>query len=209
MFTGLIEEVGEIINIEQKNGAKVFTLGANFSWELKIGESVAVNGACQSVISNTRNTFSVFCMKESLRRTNLDYLKIGNKVNLERAMILGQRLDGHIVQGHIDDIGKIKEIKEECGAKVFEIEYDTKYIIEKGSVALNGISLTISKVGKNSFCVSIIPQTLEKTNLKFLKSGDFVNIENDMFAKYVEKFLSAKDNKKEKISLEFLRENGF
>ena len=181
MFTGLIEEIGTLKRIEQKNGGKVFEISANFSQELKIGESVAINGACQSVISKTQNTFSVFSMLESLKRTNLNYLKINDSVNLERAMILG----------------------------IFKFEYDTKYIVEKGSIAINGISLTVSEVGDGYFCVSTIPQTLERTNLKFLKTGDFVNIEVDIFAKYIEKFLSAKDNKKEKISLEFLMENGF
>lgn len=209
MFTGLIEEIGEITNIKQENGAKIFTVSAGFAKELKIGESVAINGACQSVTNNTPDTFSVFCMKESLMRTNLDNLKIKDKVNLERAMILGQRLDGHIVQGHIDGIAKLISTKEECGAKILEFEYDTKYIVEKGSIAINGTSLTISGTNGRTFCTKLIPQTLERTNLKFLKSGDYVNIENDIFAKYVEKFLSARDNKEEKISLEFLRENGF
>ena len=209
MFTGLIEEIGIIKKIEQKNGGKVFEISAGFSQELKIGESVAVNGACQSVISKTQDTFSVFSMLESLKKTNLNYLKINDSVNLERAMILGNRLDGHIVQGHIDSMAKFLSLKNQGDATIFKFEYDTKYIVEKGSIAINGISLTVSEVGDNYFCVSIIPQTLERTNLKFLKTGDFVNIEVDIFAKYIEKFLSAKDNKKEKISLEFLRENGF
>ena len=209
MFTGLIEEIGIIKKIEQKNGGKVFEISAGFSQELKIGESVAVNGACQSVISKTQDTFSVFSMLESLKRTNLNYLKINDSVNLERAMILGNRLDGHIVQGHIDSMAKFVSTKNQGEATIFKFEYDTKYIVEKGSIAINGISLTVSEVGDNYFCVSVIPQTLERTNLKFLKTGDFVNIEVDIFAKYIEKFLSAKDNKKEKISLEFLMENGF
>ena len=209
MFTGLIEEIGTVKKIEQKNGGKVFEILATFSPELKIGESVAINGACQSVISKTQNTFSVFSMLESLKRTNLDFLKINDSVNLERAMILGNRLDGHIVQGHIDSMAKFVSTKNQGEATIFKFEYDTKYIVEKGSIAINGISLTVSEVGTNYFCVSIIPQTLERTNLKFLKTGDFVNIEVDIFAKYIEKFLSAKDNKKEKISLEFLMENGF
>ena len=209
MFTGLIEQIGTVKNIEQKNGGKVFEIFATFTQELKIGESVAINGACQSVINKTKDTFSVFCMPESLKRTNLDLLKINSQVNLERALLLGQRLDGHIVQGHIDSKAKYLNAKNQGEARVFEFEYDTKYIVEKGSIAINGVSLTISEVKGNSFCVSLIPQTLERTNLKFLKTGDFVNIEVDIFAKYIEKFLSAQNNKEEKISLEFLRENGF
>ena len=209
MFTGLIEEIGTVKKIEHKTGGKIFEISADFSQELKIGESVAINGACQSVISKTQNTFSVFSMLESLKRTNLDYLKINDSVNLERAMILGNRLDGHIVQGHIDSMAKFLSLKNQGEATIFKFEYDTKYIVEKGSIAINGISLTVSEAGDGYFCVSIIPQTLERTNLKFLKTGDFVNIEVDIFAKYIEKFLSAKDNKKEKISLEFLMENGF
>ncbi len=209
MFTGLIEQIGTVKNIEQKNGGKVFEIFATFTQELKIGESVAINGACQSVINKTKDTFSVFCMPESLKRTNLDLLKINSQVNLERALLLGQRLDGHIVQGHIDSKAKYLNAKNQGEARVFEFEYDTKYIVEKGSIAINGVSLTISEVKGNSFCVSLIPQTLERTNLKFLKTGDIVNIEVDIFAKYIEKFLSAQNNKEEKISLEFLRENGF
>lgn len=209
MFTGLIEEIGTVEKIEPRNGGKIFKIAATFSQKLKIGESVAINGACQSVTDKAQNTFNVFCMQESLARTNLDILKIGDFVNLERAMILGQRLDGHIVQGHIDSKAKFKNLTSIGEAKIFEFEYNTKYIVKKGSIAINGISLTISEVKNNSFCVSVIPQTFERTNLHFLKAGDFVNIEIDIFAKYVEKFLSANDNKKENITLEFLEENGF
>lgn len=209
MFTGLIEQIATVKNIEHASGAKIFEIYASFASDLKIGESVAINGACQSVIKKTKDSFSVFCMKESLMRTNLDFIKRGDKVNLERAMLLGSRFDGHIVQGHVDGMAKLKNIYPQGEAKVFEFEYDTKYIVQKGSVAINGISLTISGVSENSFCVSVIPQTLEKTNMQFLKQGDFVNIENDIFAKYIEKFLSLNDNKSQKLDEAFLRENGF
>ena len=209
MFTGLIEEIGTVESISKKDGGKVFEISAAFCDELKIKESVALNGACQSVINKTKNTFSVFSMRESLSRTNLDSLKEGDRVNLERAMLINSRLDGHIVQGHIDGCAKFKGFREEGGARIFEFEYDTKYLIEKGSIALNGISLTICALRENSFCAGVIPQTFECTNLKYLKSGDFVNIEVDIFAKYIEKFLSAKDNKISRLSEEFLKENGF
>ena len=209
MFTGLIEQVGIVKNIQSKAEGKIFEIIATFSKELKIGESVAINGACQSVIKIKDDTFCVFCMKESLNRTNLDLIKVGEYVNLERALILGQRLDGHIVQGHIDSTAKFLNSKKQGDSEIFEFEYDTKYIVDKGSITINGISLTICKVNKNSFCISVIPQTLERTNLKYLKYGDFVNIEIDIFAKYIEKFLSANHNKEKRISLEFLRENGF
>lgn len=208
MFTGLIEEIGTIKTISNEGEGLIIETSANFSPELKIGESVAINGACQSVIEKSPNSFKVFCMKESLNRTNLKRLKAGDKVNLERAMLLTSRLDGHIVQGHIDFEAKFKGKTQEGLSKVFEFECTTEQMVEKGSVSINGVSLTISKLTPYSFCVSLIPQTLERTNLDELKSGDFVNIEVDIFAKYIEKFLSAKDNKS-RISEDFLRENGY
>ena len=209
MFTGLIEQIATVKNLEQKNGAKIFEIYASFAPDLKIGDSIAINGVCQSVIKKTKDSFSVFCMKESLGRTNLNFIKCGDRVNLERAMLLNSRFDGHIVQGHVDNIAKLKNSYQEGGAKIFEFEYDTKYIVQKCSIAINGISLTVSDVKEQSFCVSVIPQTLERTNLQFLKQGDFVNIEIDIFAKYIEKFLSLKDNKNQKLDEAFLRENGF
>lgn len=208
MFTGLIEEIGEIQNIQTVSGGKMLFVKANFTPELKIGESVAINGACQSVVNIEKNTFSVFSMQESLLNTNFNFLKQGSKVNLERAMVLGSRLDGHIVSGHIDGVAKLKNKTQIGLSTVFEFEYDTKYIIYKGSVAINGISLTVSKVKESSFEVSVIPQTLERTNLNSIKTGEIVNIEVDMFAKYIEKFLSANNNKS-KLSEDFLKENGF
>lgn len=208
MFTGLIEEIGTLERISSKDGSKEFAVKASFAQELKIGESVAINGACQSVTRIDGDVFSVFCMSETLKRTNFNLLKAGDKINLERAMLLNSRLDGHIVQGHIDSCAKFLNKKNDGGAWIFEFEFPHKYLIEKGSIAINGISLTISEVKKDSFCVSVIPQTLERTNLRFLKTQDLVNVEIDMFAKYVEKFLSANDNKS-RISEDFLKENGF
>ena len=209
MFTGLIEQIGTVKSIKDKNGGKILEIEASFCDELKIKDSVAINGACQSVTEKTSKTFSVFTMRESLLRTNLKSLKAGEPVNLERAMLVNSRMDGHIVQGHIDGCARFMGKTNDGEAEIFEFEYDTKYIVEKGSVAINGVSLTVSDVRENSFCVALIPQTLENTNLKYLKKGDFVNIENDIFAKYIEKFLSAKNNKASRLSEEFLRENGF
>lgn len=208
MFTGLIEEIGIIERISGGGSGKTIEIKANFSPELKIGESVSLNGACQSVTLINGGKFSVFCMPESLKRTNLNLLSAGDRVNLERAMLVTSRLDGHIVQGHIDGCAKLLSITPFGGAKIFKFDYPTKYIIEKGSVAINGVSLTVSGVEDNSFEVSVIPQTLERTNFQYLKQGDAVNIEIDIFAKYVEKFLSANNNKS-RLSEEFLRENGF
>ncbi len=209
MFTGLIEETGTVKSVFNKDGGKIIEIRANFSNELKIKESVSINGACQSVIEKNKDSFCVFTMGESLMRTNLSSLKTGDIVNLERAMRADSRFDGHIVQGHIDGKARFINSTESGGAKILEFEYNTKYIVEKGSIAINGVSLTVCRVTDNSFCVALIPQTLENTNLRFLKKGDEVNIENDIFAKYIEKFLSAKDNKTSKLSEEFLKENGF
>lgn len=208
MFTGLIEEIGIIKDLKPTGCGIEFEIKANFTPELKIGDSVAINGACQSVISIKDNSFRVFAMKESLDKTNFKFLKKGDSVNLERAMILGSRLDGHIVQGHIDGVGKLINKTTQGASIVFEFSYPTTQIVKKGSIAINGVSLTVSDVKKDSFCVSLIPQTLDLTTFKNLKIGDFVNIETDIFAKYIEKFLSAKDNES-KLSVEFLMENGF
>ncbi len=208
MFTGLVEEIGIIKSVSQAKNGKIFEVSASFSNELKLGESVAINGACQSVTLINSSSFQFFSMQETLNNTNLNSLKVGDSVNLERALTLSSRLDGHLVQGHIDSVAKLKSIKVLGDYSDYIFECDTKYIVLKGSVAINGISLTVSGVNDNSFKVSIIPQTLEKTNLKDTKAGDVVNIETDILGKYVEKFLSSKDNKKG-LTLDFLRENGF
>ena len=219
MFTGIIEEMGIVKSIK----SKVITIEANKIFDdLKLGDSVAVNGACLTVSSFSNKIFNADITSETLSRTNLGELKSGLKVNLERALTLNGRLGGYIVSGHVDGVGIIKNISKyaedieliiECPANLM------KYIIEKGSVAVDGISLTVAKVdtNKNNFSVAIIPHTLKETVLYYKKSGDKVNIENDIIGKYVEKLLSFNDfnfnnetnNKSSNINMEFLIKNGF
>lgn len=222
MFTGIIEEMGIVKSIK----SKVITIEANKIFDdLKLGDSVAVNGTCLTVSSFEGKTspkiFNADITSETLSRTNLGNLKSGFKVNLERALTLNGRLGGHIVLGHIDGVGIIKNISKNAEDIELTIEVPTnliKYIIEKGSVAVDGISLTVAKVNKNYFSVAIIPHTLKETILYYKKAGDKVNIENDIIGKYVEKLLSFNninknnDNKNSNINninMEFLIKNGF
>lgn len=208
MFTGLIEDLGKVKETINQNGGKLFLieLGLDCS-DIKIGDSIAINGACQTVIKKEANILTFEAMEETLNRTNFNYLKIGDFVNIERAMKINSRLDGHLVSGHIDCISKLNSIKNEGVAKIFNFSGDTTLIVEKGSISINGISLTVSKVSDNNFEVSILPYTFQNTNLKYLKQNDVVNIEYDMVAKYIKKFT---ENKKEsKLTKEFLLENGF
>ena len=221
MFTGIIEEMGIVKSIK----SKVITIEANKIFEdLQLGDSVAVNGTCLTVSSFSNKIFNADITTETLSRTNLGYLKSGYKVNLERALTLNRRLGGHIVSGHVDGIGIIKNISKDSEDIELVIECPLnlmKYIIEKGSVAVDGISLTVAKVdnNKNSFSVAIIPHTLKETVLYYKKAGDKVNIENDIIGKYVEKLLSFNDfnfnnlnnetNKNSNINMEFLIKNGF
>ena len=217
MFTGIIEEIGIVKSIK----SKVITIEANKIFDdLKLGDSVAVNGTCLTISSFSNKIFNADITTETLSRTNLGDLKSGFKVNLERALTSNGRLGGHIVSGHIDGVGIIKNISKSENDIILKIEVSAnlmKYIIEKGSVAVDGISLTVAKVdsNKNNFSVAIIPHTLKETVLYYKKSGDKVNIENDIIGKYVEKLLTfnncnnEKNNKNSNINMEFLIKNGF
>lgn len=222
MFTGIIEEIGIVKSIK----SKVITIEANKIFDdLKLGDSVAVNGTCLTVSSfegkASPKIFNADITSETLSRTNLGDLKSGFKVNLERALTLNGRLGGHIVSGHIDGVGIIKNISKNAEDIELTIEVPPnliKYIIEKGSVAVDGISLTVAKVNKNYFSVAIIPHTLKETILYYKKAGDKVNIENDIIGKYVEKLLSFNNINKNNnnknpninnINMEFLIKNGF
>lgn len=203
MFTGIVEETGRIQSITSN---KITVECKTVLEDTKSGDSIAVNGVCLTVTDLTSGSFTADISSETLRV--IAPLKSGGFVNLERAMSANGRFGGHIVSGHIDGTGKFLGANKN---NEFQFELPTelsKYVIKKGSITINGISLTIAGVGVNEITLAIIPHTLENTNLKFLKSGDFVNIEVDMLAKYVEKFLSTVDNKSN-ISLEFLKENGF
>ena len=208
MFTGLVQDLGCIKEVINLSGEKIFSLEVNLCTdEIKKGDSIAINGACQSVIKKENNTLYFEAMNETLRLTNLASIKKGDFVNVELAMKLSDRLDGHLVSGHIDRVAKLNSIKNDGVARIFNFECDTDLIVKKGSISVNGISLTVSEVNEKNFEVSILPETFNNTNLKYLKINDIVNIEYDMVAKYIKKFFEQK--KESKITEEFLIENGF
>lgn len=216
MFTGIVEEMGKIVRVEK--GAKSSRLtvsGDKIFSDLKLGDSVATNGVCLTVTSFSKGIFTADVMNETLKRSNLGELRQGSMVNLERAMIANGRFGGHIVSGHIDGTGVITKIEQDDIAVWYTIRADRKimkYIIEKGSVAIDGISLTIAKVTDNDFSVSLIPHTAKETVLGYKKTGDTVNLENDVVGKYIEHFLSFKEEPETKssgITKELLLKAGF
>lgn len=212
MFTGIVEEIGIVKSLEFKaNGAKIVIGCQKVVEDVKIGDSIAIDGVCQTVIAFNSSEFSAEISDETLKVTTLGNLKSGNTVNLERALTLSSRLGGHIVSGHVDCMGKFINIEKlsDFYNLQFEIpEEQEKYVVYKGSITINGVSLTVANIVDNIVSVAIIPHTYNNTSLKDLKLGQYVNIETDILGKYVEKFLSAKDNKKG-ISMNFLQENGF
>ena len=188
MFTGIIEELGEVTNLVSEKENVHITVRSNLSSKLKIDQSLAHNGVCLTVVATTNNTHTVTAIKETIDKSNFSQLKIEDKINLERAMKLGSRLDGHIVQGHVDQIGTCIGIIETDGSWLYTFEYDDKYnnlTIEKGSITINGVSLTVVNSKKNSFGVAIIPYTYENTNFHSFKINDTVNLEFDVIGKYV------------------------
>ncbi len=210
MFTGLIEEVGKVKGINRKvDGINVSIEARNILDDIKIGDSIAVNGVCLTVVSLSDKGFSFDVSKETLDRSNLKFLKIGEYVNLERALKVSDRLGGHIVQGHVDTTGNITKITPLGEHTIFEIEIPPEYlnlVVEKGSIAIDGISLTINSIKNNRLSFNIIPHTIKSTNLQFRKVGDLVNIEFDVIGKYVWNMLE-KIKGKEETSLEKLLEN--
>ncbi len=215
MFTGIVEEIGTIEGISINGSSNVIQISANKVLEgTVIGDSIAVNGVCLTVTDISNNSFNADIMPETLNRTYMKNLHKGDKVNLERAMLVGSRFGGHVVSGHIDGIGKITDIVSNDNAVWYTIESSREilyYIVEKGSVALDGISLTVAYVDDRCFKVSIIPHTRSQTILGYKRIGDFINIENDIYGKYINKFWTEqqKVEKKSSITEEFLRENGF
>lgn len=190
MFTGIIEELGEVINLKTDKENLHITVKSNISSELKIDQSLAHNGVCLTVVELDGNSHTVTAIQETIDKSSIGQLKIGDKVNLERAMKLGARLDGHIVQGHVDQIGKCIDVKELEGSWFYTFEYDEKLnniTIEKGSITVNGVSLTVVNSKNNSFSVAIIPYTYENTNFHKFKINDYVNLEFDVIGKYVAK----------------------
>lgn len=215
MFTGLVEEIGIIQSVlKGTKSAKIVIKGQKVLDGVKLGDSIATNGVCLTVTTFTNSTFSVDVMAETMRRSNLKNLTPGSKVNLERALKLGDRLGGHIVSGHIDGTGIIKDFKKEDNAIWVSIATSSdilKYIINKGSITIDGISLTVAYVDNTLFKVSIIPHTKDLTTLLNKNIGDVVNLECDMVGKYIEKFLSFKEPEQPKnnINMNFLSEHGF
>jgi riboflavin synthase len=194
MFTGIIEAVGVISHLKKEYGNLRLTVKSPFTSELKIDQSISHNGACLTVVDIRDNEYDVIAIEETLSKTNLDTLKTGDKINLERSVKIGDRLDGHLVQGHVDETGVCKNIVEKEGSRIFHFEcrnISGNVLIPKGSICLNGVSLTVVDVQPQSvFSVAIIPYTYENTNFNSLKAGDVVNIEFDVIGKYVQRILA-------------------
>lgn len=216
MFTGIVEELGSVAAVEK--GAKSAVLRIDASKvldDVKLGDSICVNGVCLTVVDFTSSKFSADVMAETLRRSNLGELKPGAKVNLERALKVSDRLGGHIVSGHIDGVGTIRSIVKEDIANVFTVSAPPevmRYIIKKGSIAIDGISLTVVDLAEDSFRVSIIPHTALQTTLGFKKEGAKVNLESDVIAKYVERLFPGgreEGGAKPGLTAGFLAEHGF
>lgn len=190
MFTGIIEELGDVIEIGREKDNFNIKIAAKMAPELRIDQSIAHNGICLTVVAIDEGLYTVTAIKETLEKTNLGNLNVGDAVNLERAMILGDRLDGHIVQGHVDQTGICKSVTEENGSWVFTFEYDPgmhNITIEKGSITINGVSLTVVNSKLHEFSVAIIPHTYHNTTFKNIKKGDRVNLEFDVIGKYVKR----------------------
>ncbi len=213
MFTGLIEQVGNVNSINKINDGYLLNISFHAPFDdLKIGDSVAVNGVCLTVESFKNNDVTFFSAQNTFNITNLKYLKINDKINLERALKLSSRLDGHILTGHVETTVKVLNIQKNMNTYIFKFEMPdsefNKYICYKGSVGINGISLTVSNIGNKYFETIIIRHTLDKTNFKYLEIGSYVNIETDILAKYVENMLKSNNNES-KIDYNKLNEYGF
>ena len=215
MFTGLVEEIGMVQAATKAAKSAKITIKADKVLEgARLGDSISTNGVCLTVTEISSNSFSVDVMAETMRKSNLNLVSSGDKVNLERALRLGDRLGGHLVSGHIDGMGTITNYEKEENAVWVTIGADSellRYIVQKGSIAIDGISLTVAYVDEAVFKVSIIPHTKEVTTLLRKKVGDIVNLECDVIGKYVEKLLQPKEqtSAKKSMDMDFLRENGF
>lgn len=216
MFTGIIEEVGRIRSISKSgDGASIVIEAKRVLEDVKLGDSIATNGVCLTVNHFDRGSFRVDVMAETMRRSNLRNLMVGSRVNLERAVAVGDRLGGHIVSGHIDDVGIIRKHEKEDNAVWLTIEPSPelmKYIILKGSITIDGVSLTVAHLDSNIFKVSIIPHTRDETTLIDKAMGELVNLECDIVGKYIERLLSfntPKAEEKKDISIDFLAKHGF
>lgn len=197
MFTGLVQELGRVVALTgDGNGYRLSIKAQNIMEQLQIGDSVAVNGACLTVVEKSANGFAVDVMPETARCTLIGSLHADEGVNLERPLVFGEGLEGHMVTGHIEGVGRILHRQEEGNAVVFRIGCTKElshYIVPKGSIAVDGISLTVVEVDENSFTISIIPHTMKMTTLGFKREGDRVNLETDILAKYIEKLMGKED----------------
>ena len=208
MFTGIIEETGSVLDINNQN---IKIKCSKVLENSQIGDSICVSGVCLTITELDRDFFVANVSAETLKVTTLGKLKSSSLVNLERAMLMNGRFGGHIVSGHTDNVAKVSDINENgefCNLKIELTEEQAKYVVKKGSITVNGISLTIADIQEYNITIAVIPHTFKNTNLFSLKKGDFVNIEVDILAKYVEKFLSTRDNSS-RISVDFLQRNGF
>lgn len=210
MFTGLIQEIGHVKSIVKRSGNSAITISSDkLISKLDIGFSIAINGVCLTVTELSRDQFTVEAIEETLSRTNIGQLGGGSRVNLEAPLKVDDLLHGHLVQGHIDCTGTVSRIAPADGHKIFTIDYPGEYgkfLIEKGSIAVDGISLTIVELSGNRFTVALIPHTIENTNFKYRKSGEAVNLEFDLIAKYLEKMAEPPNRE---ITVNFLKEHGF
>ena len=191
MFTGIVEATGTIRKIDIEGTNKTFTIEVPFVHEMKVNDSLSHNGVCLTIVNIYENSYQVTAVQETLLKSNLGELKVGDIVNLERAMATGYRFDGHIVQGHVDQTGSCTNVQEMDGSWLFDFEYDYSstgnFLVEKGSVCVDGVSLTVFNVKEGSFRVTIIPHTMNVTNFKTIKKGTKVNLEFDVIGKYIKR----------------------
>lgn len=211
MFTGLIEEIGKIEQLQKHRGTLRLTIAAEETLkDLATDDSIAINGVCLTVVEFSKSNFQVEAVEETLSKTTLGSLKTGNQVNLERSLRFSDRMGGHFVQGHVDAVGEVTAVQTQDGGTLLSITLPShllKYVISEGSIAIDGVSLTIARLKDNEITISLIPHTLEKTTLVNLKAGDGVNIEVDLIGKYVERILTKPNQSK--ISEEWLHEMGY
>ena len=213
MFTGLVQEIGHLRTIDKKGNFQRLQVEATSIMEfLSIGDSVAINGVCQTIVDLGQDRFSVECVAETLARTTLSTVEIGQPVNLEPALRLSDRLGGHFVQGHIDDVGYLQTITEKNSEWSIHVSAPLpllRYIATKGSIAIDGISLTVANVNSEGFTVSVIPHTFNNTVMRYRKVGDSVNLEVDLIARYLDQLVSKANRPDSKLTLENLRQMGY
>jgi riboflavin synthase len=215
MFTGIIEEVGTLKSLREGPAQASLSIAAmHISGSLALGDSVAVNGACLTVVQHSDESFICELSLETLRLTTLSRIRIGSPVNLERSLTLNSRLGGHLVQGHVDGLGELVSALPRGNGLEMSFAYPAeleRYLVRKGSIAVDGISLTIASLQNHAFTVAVIPHTIEMTNLKYLKIGHLVNLETDIIGRYLERFvqLGLTGNDQSKLTVEYLKEQGF